>query len=312
MNSAASFSPVMSSRVFVHANAYATPARAGHALGARSASHLNIAARKASPSLQAFRTREPTTSRGFSRKTYTGATASETLYDMPISNNGARVRLVIYWKGLENNVTITSPAVIGGLKSDEYLALNPQGKMPVLVLDDDQALPESEVITQYLVDKYADVGPSLRPGTPEQRAKANLATRIHDFYITSIQGVMYRGPMPLKDRAEGIKAISQQLQILEDICEAGPYFVGDQPSTADAALFPTFVFMAFILPCKFGWDDVFAGKPKLKAWYQHMKVDGCGARVYEEVHSALEEWDKSGRWEKVGITKDTEDTNHVW
>ena len=36
------------------------------------------------------------------------------------------VMMALSVQGLENNVTITSPAVIGGLKSDEYLALNPQ------------------------------------------------------------------------------------------------------------------------------------------------------------------------------------------
>jgi len=247
------------------------------------------------------------------RKIGTGAVASTVLYDMPISNNGARVRLIVYWKGLESTIRFVSPAEMGGLKSDEYLALNPQGKMPLLWLSDGQALPESEVIAQYLLDKYADVGPSLLPDTPELRAKANLATRVHDVYITNIQGTMYRGPMDIKERADGIAAIAKQLTVLEDICEAGPYFVGDKPSSADAALFPTFIFMTYILPSKFGWEDVFTGKPKLKAWYENMKqADAAGARVFEEVNSALQDWDAGGRWEKVGVTEHVKDTTYVW
>ena len=35
---------------------------------------------------------------------------------------------------------------IGGLKSEQYLALNPLGKMPLLVLPDGTAIPESEVL----------------------------------------------------------------------------------------------------------------------------------------------------------------------
>jgi hypothetical protein len=76
-----------------------------------------------------------------------------TLYDMPVSNNGwllrysegllyvacpnaligliffnrARVRMVIYYKGIEDHVRIVAPGTLGGLKSAEYLALNPQG-----------------------------------------------------------------------------------------------------------------------------------------------------------------------------------------
>ena len=45
--------------------------------------------------------------------------------------------------------------------------------------------------------------------------------------------------------------------------------------------------------------DVFAGRPKLKAWYEHMQGDEAGRRVFEEVHTALQGWDASGRWEKV-------------
>ena len=41
-------------------------------------------------------------------------------------NNGARARLVIYWKGLEDQFAITNPSEIGGIKSEEYLKLNPQ------------------------------------------------------------------------------------------------------------------------------------------------------------------------------------------
>lgn len=80
------------------------------------------------------------------------------LYDMPVSNNGARNRLIIYWKGLEDIIDIRSPMDLGGLKTDEYLALNPQGKMPLLVLPEGLSLPESEVISQYLLAKYADTG----------------------------------------------------------------------------------------------------------------------------------------------------------
>lgn len=72
--------------------------------------------------------------------------AKLTLYDAPLSNFSARVRYVIRRKGLEGEVDIVSPQTLGGLKSPEYLRINPQGKMPVLVLDDGHtSLPESEV-----------------------------------------------------------------------------------------------------------------------------------------------------------------------
>ena len=117
------------------------------------------------------------------------ASEKPTLYDVPVSNNGARVRLLLYWKGLERDFCVENPSVLGGLKSEAYLALNPQGKMPLLVVPGDgpgMALPESEVIAQYVLHAYADVGPVLIPEDPKQRALASLLTRVHDVYIAPV------------------------------------------------------------------------------------------------------------------------------
>ena len=50
-----------------------------------------------------------------------------TLYDVPVSNNGARCRMLLYYYGVkESEVTIVPPTELGGLRSDEYLALHPR------------------------------------------------------------------------------------------------------------------------------------------------------------------------------------------
>ena len=54
-------------------------------------------------------------------------------------------RIIIYKKGLEDCIGIVSPAALGGLKSEEYMALNPQGKMPLLTIPGGDPIPESEV-----------------------------------------------------------------------------------------------------------------------------------------------------------------------
>lgn len=41
-------------------------------------------------------------------------------------------RFIIYEKGIEDQIDIVRPSVIGGLKSEEYLALNCHGKVNVL------------------------------------------------------------------------------------------------------------------------------------------------------------------------------------
>ena len=71
------------------------------------------------------------------------------LYDMPVSNNGARVRIILRSKKLDEKslVTVVPPSNIGGLKSEQYLELNPEGKMPLLVLENGLAIPESDTIS---------------------------------------------------------------------------------------------------------------------------------------------------------------------
>jgi len=51
----------------------------------------------------------------------------------------------MYKKNLTDKVDIQSPKVYGGMKTDEYLALNPQGLIPMLVFPDGRSLWESDV-----------------------------------------------------------------------------------------------------------------------------------------------------------------------
>lgn len=115
------------------------------------------------------------------------STSSSVLYDVPVSNHGARVRLVCRWKGLLNdgNVTCVSPSELGGTKSEEFQALNPQGKIPLLHdKDAGLALPEADVIVQYLLHLYSDREPSLIPSDHAEYARAHLLARTHDYYIS--------------------------------------------------------------------------------------------------------------------------------
>jgi len=237
------------------------------------------------------------------------------LYDVPVSNNGARCRLVLYWKQLEDEFTITNPSEVGGLKSEEYLAMNPQGKMPLLMTADGLALPESEVISSWICDEYSKDGPALKPEDPETRAICALATRIHDVYIVPIQGCMYRGPMDVKARADQLAEIARQMDVVEGIMSLrtdGPFIAGREPSTADAALFPTYVFIEYILPKHFGWKDVFAGRPRTAEWWEAMRLDTCGARVYGEIRGGLESWESNERWQTVGVTDAVKDASFKW
>lgn len=51
----------------------------------------------------------------------------------------------MFIQGLEDEIEMAKPADLGGLKSEAYLALNPEGKMPLLVTPEGEGIPESKV-----------------------------------------------------------------------------------------------------------------------------------------------------------------------
>ncbi|KAG5174946.1 glutathione s-transferase [Tribonema minus] len=233
--------------------------------------------------------------------TMTSQMSKPTLLDMPVSNAGARVRYIIYEKGLEQEVDIVPPSEFGGLKSEEYLKINPQGKMPAFI-DGDMTFGESDVIARHLLDKYADVGPSFTAPTLQERTRANAIARQHDVYIMTITGCMYKAAPPFGVHARRLDALAdlrKQLDVLEDMaCSSGPFLAGADLSLADAACFPTLVFCKYMLP-KFGWAEGEILGPKLTRWWQLVCASKTGARVKEEIEGALRPWDERGRWDTI-------------
>jgi len=229
------------------------------------------------------------------------------LYDMPVSNNGARCRVIIYKKLIEDQVTIASPMDIGGLKSPEYLALNPQGKMPLLVTDE-ITLPESDTICRYLLDRFSGSSPSFVPSTVAARARSDLLCRLHDMYVTTIQGALYKATPPFGifgSRLEALAELRKQLIVLNNAAdETGPYLAGEELSLADATVFPTMVFVAHMLPL-FSADGAALDikgvmGERLGQWYLDMQAnDAVFKRVHQEIQSALDGWSSNGRWNTI-------------
>jgi len=204
---------------------------------------------------------------------------------------------------------VESPAALGGLKSPEYLALNPQGKMPLLVLPGGQAIYESDTIARYLIDAYSDVAPSFVPATPEVRALDNLIARVHDVYLVALQACMFKAAPPFgtfQSRWEALAELRRQVRVIDGLAaEEGPFLTGGEIGHSDAALFPTMVFMRDMLPRYmqpgWEWNEEEAFGPKLLRWWAHMTSGAVPAatRVLDEMQGALQKWEASGRWNNI-------------
>ena len=102
------------------------------------------------------------------------SSAKPTLITIDVGNNPSRVRMLIYYKGLESHIDMKTPADYGGMASADFRAINPMGKVPVLILPSGETMFEARVISNYLADKYAGIGPSVQAATAEERARAEL------------------------------------------------------------------------------------------------------------------------------------------
>ena len=84
------------------------------------------------------------------------------LYSLDLSTFASKCRIVIYEKGLAVEVI---PPPSGSMSSPEFKKLNPLGRIPVLELDNGRVIAESEIINEYLEEKYPER--PLLPKDPE-------------------------------------------------------------------------------------------------------------------------------------------------
>jgi glutathione S-transferase len=206
------------------------------------------------------------------------------LYGSLVSPYVARVVLVARAKGL--SLEPTAPPG-GGIKSPEYLALNPMGKMPTLE-DDGVALAESTVCMEYVDESHPQN--SLMPTDPMQRARARLLGRIVDLYVMAQGGVFFRNMNPAQrneaDVAKAREALHKALSDLQHFMGDGPYAIGSKLSHADCAVLPTLLMMQGIV-AGFGVTNLYDGLPKLARWAQQMQSDPITGPFIKEYQAAM-------------------------
>jgi glutathione S-transferase len=139
-------------------------------------------------------------------------------------------------------------------------------------------------------------------------------SRLHDIYISPIQGAMYKAvgtPFSIygTDRKAALAELKRQLFAIDSTVQSfddkypeckGNYLCGKEISLADAALFPTIVFCMFMLPQFFGWQESDFLGPRLSRWYKFFATEvEAGKVVKKEIEDALIGWKNSGRWDPI-------------
>jgi len=127
----------------------------------------------------------------------------------------------------------------GASRTPAYLAMNPNGRVPLLQVGPDTWLPESDAILYYLAD-----GTPFFPADRLQRAQVMqwmfFEQYSHEPYVAVARFICHYLPPEHERRAELPRLRErghQALKVMEQHLRQRTFFVGERYSIADIALF---------------------------------------------------------------------------
>ncbi len=208
------------------------------------------------------------------------------LYGAMASPYVARVLMFARLKGVD--LPLGEPPG-GSVKSPEYLALNPIGKMPTLEVDG-FGIAESAVICDYLED--ANPGTPGLPASAVDRARSRLIARVVDLYLAPTAGPLFRQLNPAKRDSAVVEAagkeIAKAIVYLEHFMGPGPFCVGAEPTLGDCALVPHMVLMKKAIFANFPSIGDPTQSGRLATWWQAMEAQPHCKAIDDEYGRAVE------------------------
>jgi glutathione S-transferase len=204
------------------------------------------------------------------------------LYEFPPTRS-IRARWTLQELGVDFQ-PITVNLLKGEHKSPPFLAVNPAGKIPVLV-DGERVITESVAIVLYLAEKYADR--RLLPTDPGERAEVY---RWLLFAATELEQPLWRITRntrlyPEADRQPADVAIAsrefkEMAAVVEQHMEGRHFLVGDRVSVAD-----------FVMAYTLDWGtvvDLLGDFPRLMAYVGRMYARPQAPMRITEAFASLE------------------------
>lgn len=186
------------------------------------------------------------------------------VYGDKLSGNCYKVKLVLHLLGLPyewQDIDILK----GETQTAEFLAMNPNGKVPVLQLEDGSCLWESNAILNFLAD-----GSDLLPREPRLRTQVLqwqfFEQYSHEPYVAVARFIQFYLDMPearREEHASCLKGGYKALDVMEQQLARTPYLVGEHYSIADITLY------AYTHVAEQGGFDL-SGYPAINAWMQRV------------------------------------------
>ncbi len=159
------------------------------------------------------------------------------------SSAAYRVRIALNLKGLPAEHRFRHLRK-GEQRGGDFLALNPQGLVPALVLEEGAVLTQSLAICEYLDEIHPE--PPLLPREPVARARVRAFAQAIAAEIHAVQNLKVLNRVKALGHGQDVANIWAREVIAEGLaaCEAlvrdqpGPFCFGAMPGLADIALVP--------------------------------------------------------------------------
>jgi glutathione S-transferase len=157
------------------------------------------------------------------------------IYGDSISGNCLKVKWTADWLGLNYDWVETS-VLAAATRTPEFLAINPAGQVPAVVLPDGRALAQSNAIILHLAE-----GSALIPSDGYQRAKMLewlfWEQYSHEPYVAVARfQVKYLERDPAELDPKLFERARAALLRLDRAVAGSPFLVGDRCTLADIAL----------------------------------------------------------------------------
>jgi len=161
-----------------------------------------------------------------------------TLYDYLDSGNGYKIRLLLAQLGMAYRYRDVD-IMRGESRTPQFLAKNPNGRIPLLELADGRCLAESDAILWYLAE-----GTALVPAERLEQAQVLqwmfFEQYSHEPYVATPRFIVRHLPADSPRRAELPQRLArgrEALAVLETQLTGRPFLVADRYSIADIALY---------------------------------------------------------------------------
>ena len=159
---------------------------------------------------------------------------------------------------------------------EDFQQLNPNGYVPVLILDDGNQLTEGPAIVQYLADQAPDKKLIPLAGTFErykvQQWLNFISTEIHKSF-----GLLFNPATSDATKELAVDILKKRLAIVAEQLSSQPYLLGETFSVADAYLFVTLSWGQYVnvdisrLPALARYADKISERPAVQ---KAMKAEG--------------------------------------